>query len=69
MASDVDQQGGVVHRGALEFFEIEALGDAQGDPALAEYVLHGLAETKVDAEGERRQQLGQAEGLRSVVAH
>ena len=60
MTADVDEQGGVVDDRALLLVEPHALGDPQRDEALAEHVLHRLAETEVDAERKRRYKLGQS---------
>ena len=59
VAADVDQQRGVVDGGALPLGHAQALGEPQCDQALAEHVLHGLAEAEVDAERERRDELSQ----------
>ena len=39
------------------------LGDAKRDPALAQHVLHRLAETEVDAERQRGEELGQPNSI------
>ena len=65
VAADVDQEGGVVDDRALLVREPDPLGQAQGDQALAEHVLHGLAEAEVDAERERGDELRQP-GVRAI---
>ena len=59
MTADVDEQGGVVDDRPLLLVEPDALGEPQRDEALAQHVLHRLAETEVDAERERRDELRQ----------
>ena len=61
MAADVDEQRRVVDVGARLLVEIEQLGHAQRDQALAQDVLHRLPEPEVDAERERRHELGEAD--------
>lgn len=43
--------------------QAESLGQPQGNQALAEDVLHGLAESEVDAERQRGDDLGQPDPL------
>ena len=50
VAAHADQQGGVVDDRPLVLVETDALGQAQGDQALAEHVLHRLAEPEIDPE-------------------
>ena len=57
MAADVDQQRRVVDGDALLLGQALAVGEPQRDQALAEDVLHRLAEAEVDAERERRDEL------------
>ena len=61
MAADVNEQRRVVDVRALLLVEPEALGQPQGDQALAEDVLHRLSEAEVDAERERGDELRQAD--------
>ena len=60
VAAHVDQQGRVVDDRALLLVEADAFGQAQGDHALAQHVLHRLAEAQVDPEGQGGHQLGQS---------
>ena len=60
VTADVDEQRRVVDRDALLLGQPLAVGEPQGDQALAEHVLHRLAEAEVDAERERRDELGQS---------
>lgn len=61
MAADVDDQRGVVDDRALLVVEPDPLRHPQRDQALAQHVLHRLAEAEVDAERERGDELGQAD--------
>ena len=56
-----DQQGGVVDSPSLLLRQTQAVSQSERDHALAQRMLHGLAETEVDAERERRHQVGQPE--------
>ena len=67
MTADVDQQGGVVDRHPLLLAETRVVGQPQRDQALAQHVLHRLAEPQVHAERQRRDQLRQP-GARSAGA-
>lgn len=58
MATHVHEQRGLVERGPLLLVEPGELAEAQGDAALPEHVLHRLAETEVDAERQRAEELG-----------
>ena len=59
VTADVDEQGGVVDDGPLVLVEPDPLGEPQRDEALAQDVLHRLAEAEVDAERQRRDELRQ----------
>ena len=59
VAADVHEQGGVVDGAAFAIVEADSIGDAQGDDALAEDVLHRLPEAEVDAQRQRRDELGE----------
>jgi hypothetical protein len=59
VAADVDQQRGVVDDRTLLLIQPTRLGQPHGDQALAQDVLHRLVEAEVDAERERRHQLGE----------
>ena len=50
VAADVDQQGGVVERGASLLVEAGQLAEAPGDLALPQHVAHRRPEAEVDAE-------------------
>ena len=63
VAADPDQQCGVVDDSAGLLVQADPLGQPQGDQALAQDVLHRLAEAEVDAQRERCDQLGQANRL------
>ena len=70
VAAHVDQQRGVVDGGALGLVEADQLADPQRDAALAQHVLHRLAEAEVDPERQRGQQLGQPHRCRiGLVTH
>ena len=47
---DVHEQGRVIDRGALVFVEADLLGEPERDEALAQHVLHRLAEAEIDPE-------------------
>ena len=68
VAADVDEQRRVVDGRPRLVVEAEPLGDAQRDQALAQHVLHRLAEAEVDPERERRDELGQPNGRPFGVA-
>ena len=57
VAADVDQQRRVVDGDALVLGQVLAVREPQRDQALAEDVLHRLAEAEVDAERQRRDEL------------
>jgi hypothetical protein len=59
VTAHVDQQGGVVDGHPVLLAEPRVIGQPQRDQALAEHVLHRLPEPQVDAERQRRDQLGQ----------
>ena len=67
VAADVDQQRRVVDDRPLLLVEADPLGQPQRDQALAQHVLHRLPEAEVDAERERRDELGQANRLAVCV--
>ena len=58
---DPYQQRGVVDDGPLLLIETGTLGQPQRDHALAQHVLHRLAEAKVDPQRQRRHQLRQTD--------
>ena len=58
MAAHVDQKRRVVDVRAFLLAQADTLGQAQGNHALAEDVLHWLAKTQVDPEGQSGYQLG-----------
>ena len=60
VAADVDEQRRVVHDSALLLVQAGRLRQAYPDQALAQHVLHRLAETEIDAERERGHELGQS---------
>ena len=62
VAAHVDQQRRVVDGRPFDFVETRLLAQSKGDEALTQDVLHGLAEAQVDAEGQRRDELGQPDG-------
>ena len=59
VTADVDEQRRVVDGDALLLVRTRLLGDPQRDQALAQHVLHRLPEAEVDAERQRRDELGQ----------
>ena len=59
VAADIDEKRRVVDGGARLLVEPDALCDAERDEALTQYVLHGLAEAKVDAERQCAHQFGE----------
>ena len=59
VAAHVDQQRGVVDGRALGLVEADELTEPQRDQALAQHVLHRLAEPEIDPQRQRREQLGQ----------
>ena len=59
VTADVDEQGRVVDDRPLGLVEPDPLGEPQRDEALAQDVLHRLAEAEVDAERQRRDELRQ----------
>ena len=61
VAADVDEERGVVDDRPLLLVEPDSLCDPQGDEALAQHVLHGLPEPEIDAQRERRDELGEAD--------
>ena len=58
---DVHEQRGVVDDPAGLLIQSVSLGQPQRDQALPEDVLHRLAEPQVDAERQRRHELGQTD--------
>ena len=68
VAAHVDQQGRVVDDRALLFANADTLGQSQGDHALAKDVLHRLAKSQVDPEGQGGQQLRKPYPARIVPA-
>ena len=70
VTADVDEQRRVVDDGSLLLVEPEPLRESQRDQALAQNVLHRLAEAEVDPQRERRHQLRQADASTiSIVVH
>ena len=71
VTADVHQQRGVVQRRPLLVVETEPVGEPEGDDALAQDVLHRLAEAEIDAERQRSDQLREAQlaarGVRRAV--
>ena len=65
VAADVDEQRRVVDRRALLLVEPEPLGQPQRDQALPQHVLHRLPEAEVDAQRQRRDELGEANAPRA----
>ena len=63
VAADADQQRRVVDDRARLLVQADPLCQPQGDQALAQDVLHRLAEAEVDAQRERCHQLRQAHRL------
>ena len=59
MTAHVDQQGRVVNRHPVLLTQTRLVGQPQRDQALPQDVLHRLPEPQVDAERQRRDQLGQ----------
>ena len=59
VTTHVDQQGRVIDRRPFGLLDAENLGEAQGDEALTEDVLHRLPEPEVDPQGQRRDEFGQ----------
>jgi hypothetical protein len=64
VAADPSQERRVVHDLAVGLVEAHALGQAQGDKALAQHVLHGLAHPEVGRQRQHRQQLSQSSARR-----
>src|SRR5215467_23688 len=60
VAAHVGQQRGVVDERALILVEAEAVSQTQRDPALAQHVLHRLAEAEIDTKRQRADELRQA---------
>ncbi len=69
VAADVNEQRGVVDGAAFAIVEADSIGDAQGDDALAQDVLHRLPEAEVDAERQRRDELGEPHVQTISVRH
>ena len=63
VATDPAHQVGVVHRRALPGVQTHPLGDTGRDQGEPQHVFHRLAQTKVDRQRYRRQQLGFAHAL------
>ena len=61
VAAHADQQRRVVDAGAIAIVETDPLGQAAGDQALPQHVLHRLAEAEVDAERQRGDELSEAD--------
>ena len=59
VATDLDEQRRVIRRDAGAIIDACQLTHPCRDPALAEDMLHRLAETQVDAQRQRREQLSQ----------
>jgi hypothetical protein len=57
VATHVREQRRVIDDRSLVLVEAEVLGEAQRDPALAQYVLHRLAEPEVDTQRQRTDEL------------
>src|SRR5690242_21089157 len=57
MAAHVDEQRGVVDGSTRVVVQAGVVGQAQRDQALAQHVLHRLAEAEVDPQRERGDQL------------
>ena len=60
VAADIRQQRRVVDDRPLFLIETQVLGEAKRDLALAQDVLHRLAEPEIDAQRQRSDELGQA---------
>ena len=60
MTAHVDQQGGVVDGCPIALVEPDPLGEPQRDQALAQHMLHRLAEAEVDPERKCGDELRQA---------
>jgi len=58
VAADIDEQRRVVDVGSRLLVQPKAVRQTQCDQALSQDVLHRLSETKIDAERQRRHQLG-----------
>ena len=56
---NADKQRGVIHIRSTLLVKRDSLGEAQGDQALAQHVLHRLPEAEIHAERERRDELRQ----------
>ena len=59
MAADVDEQRGIVDRRSFDLVEAEQLAETQRDQALTKDMFHRLPEPEIDAQRQRRDQLGQ----------
>src|SRR5216683_6796188 len=64
VATHVREQRRVVDDRSLVLVETEVLGETQRDPALAQYVLHRLAEPEVDTERQRTDELRQTNAFK-----
>jgi len=60
VTTHVREQRRVIDDRSLVLVETEVLGETRRDPALAQYVLHRLAEAQVDTERQRTDELRQA---------
>jgi len=67
VTANVDQERRVVHSRTFGLAEPHTLRDPQRDEALAQDVLHGLSEPKVDTERKRRNQFGKADMVGAVM--
>ena len=63
VAAHVHQERRVVDRRPAALVEADQLGDPQRDPALAQDVLHRLAEAEVHAQGQGSHQLGELDAV------
>ena len=69
VATDVHQQGCVVDPRPVVLAEADLLGESECDHALAEYVLHRLTETEIDAERESSDELGETDPRAFITLH
>jgi hypothetical protein len=68
VAAHVDEKGRVVDGRARLLVHPQLLGQPQRDQALAEDVLHRLAEAEIDPEGEGRYELSESDVGAIVIA-
>jgi hypothetical protein len=59
MASDADEQRGVIHIRSPLLLEPDPLGESQRYQALPQHVLHRLPKAEIDTERQRRDELRQ----------